>query len=51
MKHVLSYFIFLLLPASQLIAQTVVSIKVDGAINPVTADFIHNGIEKAKKDC
>ena len=50
MKHVLSYFIFLLLPASQLIAQTVVSIKVDGAINPVTADFIHNGIEKAKKD-
>lgn len=50
MKHVLSYFIFLLLPFSQLIAQTVISIKVDGAINPVAVDFIHNGIDKAKKD-
>ena len=49
MKHVLSYFIFWLLP-SQLIAQTVVSMKVDGAINPVIVEFIHNGIEKAKKE-
>jgi membrane-bound serine protease (ClpP class) len=24
--------------------------KIDGAINPVTADFIHDGIEKAKKE-
>ena len=50
MKHVLSYFIFWLLPSLQLIAQTVVSMKVDGAINPVTVEFIHNGIEKATKD-
>jgi membrane-bound serine protease (ClpP class) len=28
-------------------AQTVVSIKIDGAINPVTAGFIHDAIEKA----
>ncbi|MGH2553105.1 MAG: NfeD family protein, partial [Chitinophagaceae bacterium] len=27
----------------------VVSMKIDGSINPVSADFIHNGIEKAKK--
>lgn len=24
--------------------------KIDGAINPVTADFVHDGIEKAKKE-
>ena len=24
--------------------------KIDGAINPVVADFIHDGIEKAKKE-
>jgi membrane-bound serine protease (ClpP class) len=50
MKHLLSYLIFLLLPLSSLIAQTVVSIKIDGSINPVTADFIQSGIEKAKND-
>ncbi len=27
-------------------AQTVVSIKIDGAINPVVAEYIHQGIEK-----
>jgi membrane-bound serine protease (ClpP class) len=35
-------FIPLLLPA-----QTVISIKIDGSINPVTAAYIHRGIEKA----
>ena len=27
-------------------AQTVISIKIDGPINPVTASYIHRGIEK-----
>src|SRR5579863_6774678 len=35
----------LLLPA-----QTVLSIKIDGAINPVAASFIHRSIEKASND-
>lgn len=48
MKHILLYCISCLLSPSILFAQTVVSIKVDGTINPVTADFIHDGIEKAK---
>jgi membrane-bound serine protease (ClpP class) len=30
-----------------LTAQTVISIKIDGAINPVAAEYIHRGIEKA----
>ena len=54
MKLVLLYsFIFCLLTAS-VVAQTVVSIKVEGPINPVTAGFIHDGIEKAvteKAEC
>ena len=28
-------------------AQTVISIKIDGAINPVVSEYIHRGIEKA----
>jgi membrane-bound serine protease (ClpP class) len=28
-------------------AQTVISIKIDGAINPVAAEYIHRGLEKA----
>jgi membrane-bound serine protease (ClpP class) len=31
-------------------AQSVVVIRIDGAINPVSASFIHNGIEKAKME-
>ena len=31
-------------------AQTVISIKIDGAINPVVATFIHRSIEKASDD-
>jgi membrane-bound serine protease (ClpP class) len=31
-------------------AQTVISIKIDGAINPVAATFIHRSIEKASND-
>ena len=48
MKRVLLFFAIimpLLLPA-----QTVVSIKIDGTINPVTAEYIHRGIEKAIRE-
>jgi membrane-bound serine protease (ClpP class) len=48
MKHILLYCLFSFLLPSILFAQTVISMKVDGTINPVTADFIHDGIEKAK---
>jgi len=44
-KHIVLYYL-LFLPFA-LSAQTVISIKIDGAINPVTADYIHDGIEKA----
>jgi membrane-bound serine protease (ClpP class) len=44
-KRILSYCI-IILPLA-LFAQTVVSIKIDGAINPVIAEYIHDGIEKA----
>lgn len=50
MKRLLSYFIFLFLSSAGVVAQTVISMKIDGSINPVTADFIRNGIEKAKKE-
>lgn len=47
MKHIifaiLLYFAFPLLAAGQ----TVMSIKIEGAINPVKADFIHQAIGKA----
>jgi membrane-bound serine protease (ClpP class) len=49
MKHFLLYCFFFLFLSASLVAQTVVSMKVDGAINPVTADFIKEGIEKATK--
>ena len=52
MRRILSYGV-LFFPFI-LSAQTVVSMKIDGAINPVTADFIHDGIGKAnnkKAEC
>lgn len=54
MKHFISYCFFLFLLPAFVAAQTVVSIKVEGAINPVTASFIHDGIQKAaaqKAEC
>ena len=50
MKHILSYclFLFLFPPVSN--TQTVISIKIDGSINPASADFIHNAIEKASRE-
>src|ERR1041385_4708466 len=45
-------FLFVLFIAWQLIvkSQTFISLNVDGTINPVTASYIHNGIEKAKRE-
>ena len=54
MKRLLPYFLLLFLFPASLVAQKVISIKIDGSINPVSADFIHNAIEKAineKAEC
>lgn len=48
MKHLLPYLLFLL--PIVLPAQTVVSLKIDGAINPVIADYIRDGIKKASEE-
>ena len=47
-KHLLPYCFFFL--PIVLPAQTVVSIKIDGAINPVVADYIRDGIQKTTRD-
>lgn len=47
MKRFLSYCFFLLLLPAFVFAQKVVSINIDGTINPVSADFIRNSIERA----
>ena len=49
MKRLISLFIAVLLPGL-LVAQRVVSIKVNGGINPASAEYIHKGIEKAEKE-
>jgi len=49
MKRVLSYVFLFLVFLPCLGAQKVISMKVDGAINPVTTAFIQDGIEKAAK--
>jgi membrane-bound serine protease (ClpP class) len=49
MKHRI-IFSFLFFAPLLLQAQTVISIKVDGTINPVTADYIHRGVERAQKE-
>ena len=50
MKRILSYclFIFLFPPVTD--AQTVITMKIDGSINPASADFIRGGIKKAVKE-
>jgi membrane-bound serine protease (ClpP class) len=50
MKHCILYFFFLYWAAFPAGGQVVVSMTVDGTINPVTAGFIHNGIDKAQKE-
>src|SRR4030095_4366418 len=50
MKRILSYCLFLFLFPPVIDSQTVISMKIDGTINPASADFIHNGIEKATRE-
>jgi membrane-bound serine protease (ClpP class) len=50
MKHILSYCLFLFLFPPVTNAQTVISLKIDGSINPASADFIHSAIEKAARE-
>ena len=50
MKRILPYFFFFFFLPYSATAQTVVSMKLDGTINPVTADFIHDAIKKAGKE-
>jgi membrane-bound serine protease (ClpP class) len=45
MKRIILYFVFC--TPLLLSAQTVISIQIDGAINPVVANYIHRSIEKA----
>jgi membrane-bound serine protease (ClpP class) len=50
MKRFLLYLFLLFLFPASLVAQKLISIKIDGSINPVSADFIHNAIEKATNE-
>ncbi|MFI5132624.1 MAG: nodulation protein NfeD [Chitinophagales bacterium] len=50
MKHILRYCLFFCLFPTILFAQKVISIKIDGTINPVVAQFIHDAIGRAAKD-
>src|SRR5690242_9456733 len=47
MKYLLLYACLSLSIIQVSFAQKVISITVDGTINPVAADFIHNSIKKA----
>jgi membrane-bound serine protease (ClpP class) len=49
-KYILLYYLFIFLFPRVLIAQTVITMTVDGTINPASADFIHSGIEKAGRE-
>jgi len=50
MKELLGYFIVLLLMSASAAAQSVVSIHINGTINPASADFIHTSIEEAQNE-
>jgi len=50
MKSRLLFFVFTFLLPFMAKSQTVVSMEIDGTINPLTSAFIHNGIEKAKAE-
>ena len=50
MKRNILYCLFLFLFPLFINAQTVISIKIDGSINPASANFIHNSIEKAVRE-
>ncbi len=48
MKHIFTFLALLFLLPLVVAGQTVVSIKIEGAINPVKADFINEAIENAR---
>lgn len=50
MKRNLLYCLYFFLLPFFSNAQTVISIKIDGSINPASANFIHNNIEKAARE-
>ncbi len=49
MKKIFVYLFIIMMPVL-LTAQTVLSVKIDGTINPASADFIHNSIKKAENE-
>src|SRR5664279_5540754 len=49
MKHLLSLAMIFFLPTI-LFSQTVVSININGGINPASAEYIHQSIERAEKE-
>jgi len=49
MKKTFAYLFIIMMPVL-LTAQTVLSVKIDGTINPASADFIHNSIKKAENE-
>jgi membrane-bound serine protease (ClpP class) len=50
MKQIAIYLSVLFFLPSFLAGQKIISIKINGAINPASADFIHSSIEKAGKE-
>lgn len=50
MKHFLLYSLLLFSVPLSVFPQKVISINIDGTINPVSADFIRNSIEKAGRE-
>jgi len=50
MKRIAIYLVILFFLPNALDGQKIISIKIDGAINPASADFIHSSIEKAGKE-
>ncbi len=49
MKRLLPVILLIILLPILSASQTVVSLKIDGAINPAIAEFIHDGIARAKE--
>lgn len=50
MKEIFACFLYFILMPVLLSGQTVLSIKIDGTINPASADFIHSSIKKAESE-
>ena len=50
MKRIALYLFFLFLLPLLVAGQNIISIKIDGTINPVSAAFIHDAIEKAYRE-